>query len=95
MTMLTKYWASELYDPEAHKLRMPVPGDEVYLAADVEEVLDKGKLWSFLRTVLSQGGDIQLDYNAGKYHSYEEYSARLDGAARERADQFLARLEGE
>ena len=38
MTMLTKYWASELYDPEAHKLRMPVPGDEVYLAADVEEV---------------------------------------------------------
>ena len=90
MTMLTKYWASNVTLLSTEEFT-----HSVYLAADVEGVLDKGKLWSFLRTVLSQGGDIQLDYNAGKYHSYEEYSARLDGAARERADQFLARLEGE
>ena len=42
-------------------------------------------LWSFLRNVLSQGRDIYLDHE-GK--GYEEYSARLDAAARERADEL-------
>jgi hypothetical protein len=51
---------------------------------------DEGKLWSLFRRLLSQGGDIQLDYQAGKYKCYEEYSARLDGAARERVEEFLA-----
>lgn len=48
-----------------------------------------GKAWSFLRRVLSQGGDIQLDsVNMGR--SYEEQSARLDEAARERVPELLA-----
>lgn len=49
-----------------------------------------GQIWSFLRTVLSQGGDIQLDYQNGKYKCYEEYATRLDGAARERTEELLA-----
>ena len=57
------------------------------------KVLDEGEVWSFLRRVLSQGGDIQLDYQAGKYKRYyEEYSARLDCAARERAEKFMVLL---
>ena len=48
-----------------------------------------GELWSFLRSTLSQGKDIHLDHlNKG----YEEYSARLDEAARERADALLKLL---
>lgn len=56
----------------------------------MSEAIDKlnDELWSFLCKVLSQGGAIQQDYNAGHYPSYEHYSARLDEAARERADQL-------
>lgn len=46
---------------------------------------NSGELWSFLRSVLSQGADIYLDH---KDKGYESYSARLDCAARERADQL-------
>ena len=42
--------------------------------------------WSGVRSVLAQGAAIQQDYAAGKYRDYEEYSARLDAAARERID---------
>ena len=49
-----------------------------------------GEIWSFLRSVLSQGGDIEVDYQNGKYKCYEEYSTRLDGAARERTKDLLA-----
>lgn len=42
----------------------------------------KGELWSFFRHLISQGGDIQM-----------EYSARLDGAARERVQEFLKMME--
>ena len=48
---------------------------------------DEGRLWSFLRKVMSQGGDIQTDA-AG----YEMYSARLDAAAAERTTELLAVL---
>lgn len=51
-------------------------------------MIDAGKLWSFLRRVMDQGGAIQMDYQAGKYESYEHYSARLDEAARERTDEL-------
>jgi hypothetical protein len=47
-------------------------------------------LWSFLRSVLSQGADIHLDHQ-GK--GYELHSARLDEAAREREEQLTARLQ--
>ena len=51
--------------------------------------LDRGEMWSLLRDVLSQGGDIQIDHAT---KGYESYSARLDAAARERADQLCSRL---
>lgn len=47
-------------------------------------------MWAFLRSVLTQGAAIQQDYDAGRYGSYEEYSARVDAAARERKAQFDA-----
>lgn len=50
-----------------------------------------GELWSFLRSVLSQGGDIWLDHQA---LGYEQYSARLDVAARERVQKLLDLLSG-
>lgn len=40
--------------------------------------------WSMVRSLLMQGASIQQDYQAGKYANYEEYSARMDEAARER-----------
>lgn len=52
-------------------------------------LLEPGELWSFFRLLLEQGGAIQQDYNAGRFPSYEHYSARLDQAARERVDKFL------
>lgn len=54
--------------------------------------IDEGKVWSFLRSVLSQGASIQQDYVAGNHKSYEEYAARMDAAARERTDTFPALL---
>lgn len=50
------------------------------------------ELWSFLRSVLSQGMAIQMDAAAGKYQRSEEVSIRLDAAARERRDQMQAEL---
>ncbi len=49
----------------------------------------RGELWSFLRRVLMQGGDIWLDH---RKKSSTEYHIRLDGAARERADELLTLL---
>jgi NTP pyrophosphatase (non-canonical NTP hydrolase) len=46
--------------------------------------------WSWIRSVLAQGADIQKDYIAGNHETYEHYSARLDVAARERLDQLTA-----
>lgn len=51
--------------------------------------MDEGKLWSFFRSILSQGISIEQDAQAGRYKSYEELSARLDAAARERLDEFM------
>lgn len=50
---------------------------------------NRGEFWSFLRCVLEQGSAIRQDYQAGKFKGYEEYSARLDAAARERVDEWL------
>ena len=55
--------------------------------------MNDGELWSWVRSVMAQGACIQQDYASGLVHkSYEEYSARLDAAASERADEFAARL---
>lgn len=52
----------------------------------------KGELWSWVRSVMCQGADIRVDYDMGNHKSYEAYSARLDAAAAERAQELLARL---
>ena len=55
--------------------------------------MDEGDLWSWVRSVMEQAVCIQLDYATGNVHkSYEAYSARLDAAASERANELLARL---
>ncbi len=58
------------------------------------ERLTEGGMWSFLRSVMSQGVDIRMDYEQGTHAGYEAYSARLDAAAAERAQglhaEFLA-----
>lgn len=51
--------------------------------------MNNGELWSFFRGLISQGTYIQMDYAAGRFKCYEEFSARLDEAARERVDEFL------
>lgn len=57
------------------------------------EALTDGELWSWVRSVMSQGASIQQDYSIGcKYPTYEHYSSRLDAAAAERADEFAAQL---
>ena len=56
------------------------------------EAMTEGELWSWVRSVMSQGADIRTDYDMGVHKGYEAYSARLDMAAAERADQLLARL---
>jgi len=49
--------------------------------------------WVFLKSVLEQGAAIQQDYAAGRYKCYEEYAARMDTAARERADELEAAIQ--
>lgn len=46
--------------------------------------------WSMVRSILMQGAAIQQDYQAGKFATYEHYSARMDAAARERIDELSA-----
>jgi len=69
-------------------LRHSVRNTPVYTTPPSREVPDEGKLWSFLRNVLSQGAAIHQD----KHDHYERYSARLDAAAAERATELLALL---
>lgn len=52
----------------------------------------RDEAWSFCRTLLEQGRAIQQDNDAGKYPTYEHLSARVDDAARERADEITAAL---
>ncbi|MGH8217377.1 MAG: hypothetical protein ACREUT_02220 [Steroidobacteraceae bacterium] len=54
--------------------------------------IDEGRLWSFLRDVLRQGGAIEADSVAGKYESYEHLSAHVDEAARKRVEEFAGRV---
>lgn len=54
--------------------------------------IDEGELWSWVRSVMSQGADIRCDYDQGVHKGYEAYSARLDAAAAERSQELWARL---
>lgn len=53
--------------------------------------IDEGKLWSFLRDVMTTGCAIETDTRA-RGRRYEEHSARLDAAARDAIPQFFQRL---
>ena len=59
--------------------------------AQVDERRASGELWSFMRSVLTQGVDIWHDHNGHNHKDYEVYSARIDVAARERAEAWQAR----
>jgi hypothetical protein len=48
-----------------------------------------GEIWSAIRTLLIQGGAIYQDF---KNKPFEEYSVRLDEAARERIEWLKTRL---
>lgn len=50
--------------------------------------IDYGSMWGFMRSVLTQGAAIYQDFAAGNLKDYEEYSARVDAAARERDDEL-------
>jgi hypothetical protein len=50
-----------------------------------------GELWSLVRSLISQGTYIQMDATAGKYKHSEEFFARIDEAARERAEEILTK----
>ena len=52
--------------------------------------MTEGELWSWVRRVMCQGAAIRQDH---EHKTYEEYSARLDAAAAERAEELTARLE--
>ena len=54
--------------------------------------MTEGELWSWVRSVMSQGADIRCDYDHSVHKGYEAYSARLDAAAAERAEELWARL---
>lgn len=56
------------------------------------KTIDEGELWSWVRSVMSQGADIRVDYEHGSRATYEHYSARLDAAATERTRELWARL---
>lgn len=65
--------------------RGPMPATETFGR------LDEGKLWSFLRDVITQGCAIESDTRA-RGRRYEEHSARLDAASRDAVPQFFQRL---
>lgn len=58
----------------------------------IEQFL-RDELWSVVRSLMCHGISINDDYHHGKkFASYEEYSARIDAAARERAAEIDARI---
>lgn len=56
------------------------------------EAIPEGALRSFIRTMMVQGAAIHYDYLTGVHKSYENYSARLDEAAKERTEQFIKKF---
>lgn len=83
--------AIDKLEAEAAGLREALTMAQHFLYDDSGKAID-GELWSFIRSVMSQGASIQQDYMAGKYPSYEYYAARIDAAASERANELEARL---
>lgn len=67
--------------------RMKIAQD---ILAASDKGLDDGALWSFFRGMLVIGGAQELDYQSGKYKSYEEFSAHVDASARDYVEKFRA-----
>lgn len=62
--------------------------EEAALPSAEARRIDYGSMWGFMRSVLTQGAAIYQDFAAGNLKDYEEYSARVDAAARERDDEL-------
>lgn len=79
----------------APQAAVPAESSEHQVGASVEPLplgLDEGELWSWTRSVMSQGAYIQQDYASGEHANYEVYSAHLDAAAAKRAEELGARI---
>jgi hypothetical protein len=61
------------------------------MSEEIKTYADDGELWSWVRRVMSQGGTIHQDH---QHKTYEQYSARLDAAAAERAEELAAKVAG-
>jgi hypothetical protein len=73
--------AAAALDAEAARMEAVTPTTDALDAA-----VARFNAWSFCRTLLMQGTAIQQDADVGKYPTYEHQSARVDEAARERAE---------
>ncbi len=69
----------------------PITNQEQEKARSDQAEMTEGELWSWVRSVMTQGIDIYTDYLTGKY-GYEGHSARLDAAAAQRQKELTARL---
>lgn len=92
--LVIEWWgpAPHAMDEELAQVCLAFLAHEQRILAQRGTEADEGRLWSFCRKLLDQGGAISRDYIAGQYGTYEEYSARLDEAARERGDELTAML---
>lgn len=55
--------------------------------------MNDGEMWTFVRSVLSQGAAIAQGHLGGvKYPNFEEYQKKLDEVARERAEELALRV---
>lgn len=55
--------------------------------------MNDGEMWTFVRSVLSQGAAIAQGHLGGvKYPDFEAYQRKLDEVARERAEELALRV---
>jgi hypothetical protein len=55
--------------------------------------MNDGEMWTFVRSVLSQGATITQGHLGGlKYPDFEAYNRKLDEVARERAEELALRI---
>lgn len=55
--------------------------------------MNDGEMWTFVRSVLSQGAAIAQGHLGGvKYPNFEAYQRKLDEVARERAEELALRV---
>ncbi len=58
--------------------------------------MTESEMWTFVRSVLSQGAAITQGHLGGvKYPDFEAYSRKLDDVARERAEELALRIDND